>query len=339
VLNRNGLAVNVFIIISGFVITHLILTKHEPYQTYIVRQCARLAPVYVVCMFFAASTAEAYRFAYLDLPFASDQPMRAARLAETAARPGWHWLAHLTPLHRAKPNSLLPFAGTSILAPAWSLSLEWQFYLIAPILIRSIGRGSGSLWIWTTALTLIAYAARRLFGHEYQYGSMLLLSIHFFAIGIATRFLFGMPRQSSQIGWFVAIAASLLMVLKWPAEILVWALWCVFMRLDNGGNVPFVGPVVDWARYAAATNAAVTAIGKWSYPTYLVYIPLFSVCVLWGVKTASNAAETASLKAIVRMSLAAAMIVLIWLSWLMHALLEKPVMRVVQRWAARCAGS
>ncbi len=33
------------------------------------------------------------------------------------------------------PENVMPFAGTAFLGPAWSLSLEWQFYLVAPVLI------------------------------------------------------------------------------------------------------------------------------------------------------------------------------------------------------------
>ena len=33
------------------------------------------------------------------------------------------------------PDQLFSHAGDAFLAPAWSLTLEWQFYLIAPLII------------------------------------------------------------------------------------------------------------------------------------------------------------------------------------------------------------
>src|ERR1700743_625586 len=44
-------AVSVFIIISGFVITHLILEKKEKYIPYITRRFLRIYPVYFLCLF------------------------------------------------------------------------------------------------------------------------------------------------------------------------------------------------------------------------------------------------------------------------------------------------
>jgi peptidoglycan/LPS O-acetylase OafA/YrhL len=46
----SGQAVTVFIIISGFVIAHLRLSRGEPYPLYIARRALRLYPVYLVCL-------------------------------------------------------------------------------------------------------------------------------------------------------------------------------------------------------------------------------------------------------------------------------------------------
>ncbi|WP_268995436.1 acyltransferase family protein [Microvirga roseola] len=43
-------AVRVFIIISGFVITHLVITSNESYGTYIVRRWLRLFPLMASCI-------------------------------------------------------------------------------------------------------------------------------------------------------------------------------------------------------------------------------------------------------------------------------------------------
>src|ERR1700761_2937765 len=43
-------AVETFIIISGFVITHLLLERHEPYPVYITRRFLRIYPIYFVCL-------------------------------------------------------------------------------------------------------------------------------------------------------------------------------------------------------------------------------------------------------------------------------------------------
>jgi peptidoglycan/LPS O-acetylase OafA/YrhL len=53
-------------------------------------------------------------------------------------------------LHGAIPEELLPDAARSILPPAWSISLEWQFYLLAPLLL------AGTAFRRFTVIALIA---------------------------------------------------------------------------------------------------------------------------------------------------------------------------------------
>ena len=47
-------AVDIFIILSGFVISLLLLRERQPYRTYIARRFLRLYPVYIVCLTVAA---------------------------------------------------------------------------------------------------------------------------------------------------------------------------------------------------------------------------------------------------------------------------------------------
>jgi peptidoglycan/LPS O-acetylase OafA/YrhL len=64
----------------------------------------------------------------------------------------WHLAAHVLLLHGLLPAGLLPTAGTTLLTPAWSLSTEWQFYVllallaprrIAPLAIGLLALGAG----------------------------------------------------------------------------------------------------------------------------------------------------------------------------------------------------
>ena len=49
-IEHGNWAVQLFMIISGFVITHVILTRKETYQTYIIQRFFRLYPLYVVAI-------------------------------------------------------------------------------------------------------------------------------------------------------------------------------------------------------------------------------------------------------------------------------------------------
>lgn len=45
----------------------------------------------------------------------------------------WNIPLHLLMLHGVVPEVLVARAPGAFLAPAWSVSLEWQFYLVAPL--------------------------------------------------------------------------------------------------------------------------------------------------------------------------------------------------------------
>jgi peptidoglycan/LPS O-acetylase OafA/YrhL len=56
VLMSSSTPVYLFVIISGFVITHLLLAKQQSYGPYIVRRLMRIAPVYLFCLALAIAT-------------------------------------------------------------------------------------------------------------------------------------------------------------------------------------------------------------------------------------------------------------------------------------------
>jgi len=59
--------------------------------------------------------------------------------------PGPQLLAHLTMLHGAVPDQILPGSSITYLPPAWSISVEWQFYLVAPFLFAFLKRPGSRL--------------------------------------------------------------------------------------------------------------------------------------------------------------------------------------------------
>ena len=136
------MAVEGFIVLSGFVITQLILTKRETYGTFIFRRFMRLFPIFAVCILISL----AVRPITLGAIQSPSQPI----LEASENKFFWeHILAHLTMLHGIMPSRWLPMSQYAFLVPAWSISLEFQLYLVAPLLIWWLSRSGlrGTLFV------------------------------------------------------------------------------------------------------------------------------------------------------------------------------------------------
>ncbi|MFS8115861.1 acyltransferase [Rhizobium jaguaris] len=152
----NEYAVDVFIILSGFAITALIDKRPEPYRLYIARRALRIFPAY---LFYLAISVAVATIALRIWAASPDGSMKAARIgiaADTLAYWPWHLLAHLTGLHGLVPPGRLPSTDYAFLGQAWSISLEWQFYLVAPLLIGLVIRPVS--WQRVAALILLVLA-------------------------------------------------------------------------------------------------------------------------------------------------------------------------------------
>jgi peptidoglycan/LPS O-acetylase OafA/YrhL len=124
-------AVDGFIILSGFVITQLLLTKNEPYGLFIFRRFMRLFPAFAVCL----------ALAVLVRPFTfGTAPSEMIREASENRYFWWHLGAHASLLHGLVPAAWLPESQLAFLPPGWSISLEFQLYLVAPIVLWWLGR-------------------------------------------------------------------------------------------------------------------------------------------------------------------------------------------------------
>lgn len=154
--SAGGHAVNVFIIVSGFVITHLILSKRESYFPFIIRRFFRIFPVFLFCTTLSVILIRFYVMIFMP-PWGVHLGMKLTMLAEQQHHFPLHALLHLTMLHGVPPQEIVPFSSSTLLAPAWSLSLEWQFYLVAPFLVAPIWKARQSRWV--PSLTVIALLA------------------------------------------------------------------------------------------------------------------------------------------------------------------------------------
>ena len=192
-------AVKVFMILSGFVIALLLESKKEPYRLYIKRRFLRLYPVLFLAIL--AGILSHFMRGVLITSFWPDffEPKVLALYLKS-------WTSHddnfsvcvvsiLTMTNGLISNHVIPYAATAFNGVVWSLSLEFQFYLVAPLLLRFVKPLAQRL-VWATFLVIAVVILRhKLFpstenGIEWSmFGAFLPLNIEYFWVGILSYYL------------------------------------------------------------------------------------------------------------------------------------------------------
>src|SRR5690606_17743270 len=108
----------------------------------------------------------------------------------------WHLLLHVPALHSLVPAAILPNSGYAFIGQAWSISLEWQFYLIAPFAIAFFKKPKSVLW----AIAMVSLAlVLMLYGREASKG-FIGAHMHFFLIGALSFYALRLLRDKME--WF-----------------------------------------------------------------------------------------------------------------------------------------
>jgi peptidoglycan/LPS O-acetylase OafA/YrhL len=177
IMHAGPWVVGAFFVLSGFIITRILSMKHEPYGVFVIRRMFRLAPVFFVCLGFALLVRH--------VTIGSYGPEAAREASENAAF-GTHLLAHLTMLHGLVPEILLPHASDAYLPPAWSISVELQFYLVAPMIVWFLRNSVAKVPAMLTAASCMVLAAPlhwRLFSYWDHLGGALPQQLWLFMAG------------------------------------------------------------------------------------------------------------------------------------------------------------
>jgi len=320
-------AVNVFIVLSGFVVTHLLLVRNEPYAPYFARRAARIIPIYYVCLLLALLVLPAQVQMYTH-PWVEYHTIWARKFAAFWIRPAQNLMLHLTLLHGVIPDNLLRAGSWAILGPAWSLSLEWQFYLVAPALLWLLRAGRAVAVGIVIALLAGSYALHEQSAWRWEWPSFLPLSIHLFLAGILCRYHFHTlsrwPRWTLPVTGFIAAA----LLGEYRFELLVWTVFLTGAVLEARPIEAARGlPALAAKVLARVTrNRLAISLGRCSYSTYLVHIPLFAAMTWLGAHALGLSGQGAT-AAILLLSLPA----LALLSQILYNFIESPFIRLGAR--------
>ena len=323
-LSHGMAAVDVFFILSGMVIP--LSLEGAGYRTvpFLAARVRRIFPVFLA-VFLLSLAIQPIRIDYAAMPWITPDSLAWRMWAD-----GWpsDWAgniaAHLTMTHGLFPDGVWPHVYLGYLGAAWSLSTEWQFYLLMVLAARP-GREWSLAW-GLIALAALALAWTELAPEPWRFSRAFLPNkAHFFALGIASA---AMLRGTLSIRVrrmrFAAILAGTLAIClaggpgKLAAPV-VWAL-CLGAQMRAA---PWLTPLSALLR-----TRVLLWLGAISYCLYLVNEP---VQKLLGLGLARLADGDGGLFTALWVPLATLLPVAG--AWWLHRTIEQPVLEYGKRHA------
>jgi peptidoglycan/LPS O-acetylase OafA/YrhL len=266
-VSHGGAAVDLFFVLSGLVITQSLLRAGGRAKPFLIARAARIFPVFLVVFAFAVAV-QPWSCGFEHMPWIGSES--AARTICVMAWPhAWQpeILAHLTMTHGLFPRAVLPDVWVSFLGSAWSLSTEWQFYLLALLVA---GRSRRLCWI-LLALAAAGVAWRLMLPEGWQFSRAFLPNkAHFFALGVAS-----VPvvrRESGALGRYALVLGVSLAICAAQDSFgkmlppLAWTL-CLGVQILPDTNTP---RVAGWL----LRNRMARYLGAISYCLYRVNEPI-----------------------------------------------------------------
>jgi peptidoglycan/LPS O-acetylase OafA/YrhL len=251
---HGGAAVDLFFALSGLVIVSALERSDGRFVPFMAARARRLLPAY-----FYTLIASFLLLLLAGNPLATMSWVGAAgrEIMEPRLPPLWPWhlAAHALLLHGLIPQNLLPYAYVTLLGPAWTLSTEWQFYLLIGMLVpRRLGR-------WALALLALGAVYHCLPAVQAEFSRAFLPdAAPWFALGLASAaWLRGTDAASFPL---CLLGTCLLGLMEGPGKALIPFAWAAIMLAQTQG----------WGAFLE--SGTLRYLGAISYPLYLVNEPV-----------------------------------------------------------------
>jgi len=246
--------------------------QRETYLQFILRRFFRLFPVFIALFVVAIplSQVNLWNATHASQYLTPDQIKEWTDIMESWwENIQWNIPLHLLMLHGVVPEVLVKDAPGAFLGPAWSVSLEWQFYLVAPLAYAWAVSARPYRRLGLCALCLVLVLAARYVFPTVHFGAALPFHVKFFFFGAASYFLYQRQaaHQLSDTAFPVACCLALFLF-GLSGHALSWipvGLWMAFLGLllepPSSFSSRLVAPLL--------TNPFVLYLGRISYSLYL----------------------------------------------------------------------
>ncbi|PTX10675.1 peptidoglycan/LPS O-acetylase OafA/YrhL [Pontibacter mucosus] len=268
--------VDIFFVISGYLMTRIILGSigrdEFSYKDYIVKRLNRIVPA---LLFLVIVLTIVGFFVYLPEDYRLNQRNAAASL-----------LFYSNILYWQSADYFAPSSDTNILLHTWSLSVEWQFYLLYPIaliILKRLLKKQKTFVVFFTGSTLVILIASIIYSNYNPTSSFYLLptrSWEMLAGGVA---LFServlkshISRKVTAIVGYLLILVSLLVLdpsMVWPGVYTIIPVLATFLVI-----------VANYSDFRIIRHESVQFIGRISYSLYLWHWPIYVIALYFGVE-------------------------------------------------------
>ena len=224
-------------------------------------------------------------------------------------------------LHGVLPEEILKYSSSSFLVPGWSLSLEWQFYLLAPFIVFSLRRNPITGVLTCLGALALMYGVENYSGFTWMKPSFLPIAMQYFLIGIASRFIMERRESGRQAYFWIFTLAVSAIFSDWLA-LVIWAITLCAIAHEAGKlKLPKGVKLLNDVIFG---DSFVRTLGQWSYSSYLTHILLFSVVV--GGFSMLVGGDIFHTTAVVLVVLA--VLLTLPISWVTYTFIERPFSRI-----------
>ena len=334
---NNLQAVDVFIMVSGFVIFFLLDSKGETYREFICRRFFRLYPVFIVLFAISIplSLLQAWNLQHSHqylTPWLTDYFTREFNCSWQHWR--WNVLWHVLMLHGLVPDPWLHRStALAFLGPAWSISLEWQFYLMAPLAYRAAVSQRPLYRIGISAFCVYLFLGRvflptDIYSGYITHGAFLPFRVEYFFVGAVSYFIFKNMRHFRTDAIFpVCACAALFLWHSGGDKFIPICFWIMFMGMLCENPASYSARIL-WPLF---NHPIAQFLGRISYSIYLCHVLIMTAAQSVLLKYAPGWSQSSHFWTLLGATTAGAILA----SAMLYRYVEAPGMRIGRDLALR----